>query len=301
MSEDLWPPLPLEAWKDTYATLHMWTQIAGKVALAQMPPINHGWGVALHATARGLSTRLLPHDERAFTIEFDFVDHRLVVRASDGDTRELALGPRSVADFYRDVMALLGDMSIAVSIWPMPVEIASPVRFDADTVHRTYDPEYANRLWRILTRVDRVFTRSRSAFTGKCSPVHFFWGSFDLAVTRFSGRRAPPRQGPAFMQEAYSHEVISHGFWPGTAPALPEPAFYAYAAPEPAGLKDAGVDPGEAFYHRDLGEFILPYEAVRTARSPEQAIAAFIDSTYDAAATLAGWDRAALERRSPTP
>ncbi len=297
MRDEDWPALPYESWKDTYATLHMWTQIVGKVALATAPPLNHSWGVALRVTARGLSTAMLPFDGRSFSIAFDFVEHRLIVQTSDGDLRTMALEPQSVAAFYAAVMAMLRDMGLPVKIWPMPVEIPSPVRFDEDVAHHAYDPGAANRFWRIVVSVERVFSAARCPFVGKCSPVHFFWGSFDLAVTRFSGRAAPPRDGPAFMQDAYSHEVISHGFWPGSAPVL-EPAFYAYAVPEPAGLKTARVGPAGAYYHQALGEFVLPYEAVRTARSPEAAITEFVDTTYDAAATLARWDRAALERGS---
>ncbi|HEX3702591.1 MAG TPA: DUF5996 family protein [Vicinamibacterales bacterium] len=295
MTDERWPALRYDGWKDTYATLQMWSQIVGKVALAQAPPINHSWAVALHVTARGLVTRNLPHGRRAFTMEFDFVDHQLVIRTSDGERQELPLRPITVADFYRDVMATLARMRLPVKIWPMPVEIPSPIRFDQDTVHHSYDPEMANRFWRILVQLERIFTQCRCGFVGKCSPAHFFWGGFDLAVTRFSGRPAPPREGPAFMSEAYSHEVISHGFWPGSGPLL-EPTFYAYAVPEPAGLKEARIRPEAAYYHRELNEFVLPYEAVRTAASPEQAIAAFMDSTYDSAGTLGGWDRASLDR-----
>ncbi len=295
MSDADWPELPYEAWRDTYATLHMWTQIVGKVALATAPPLNHGWGVSLHVTARGLTTAVLPYRGRGFTIAFDFIDHLLVVSRSDGRVETLPLVPTSVADFYRKLMRLLADMALDVRVWPMPVEIPSPIRFDHDTEHRSYDREYAHRCWRIVASIERVFTASRCAFVGKSSPAHFFWGAFDLAVTRFSGRPAPSREGPAFMREAYSHEVISHGFWPG-GPPLPEPAFYAYAVPEPAGLKDALVQPEAAYYHAELGEFVLPYEAVRTSASPEQAIRDFIETTYDRAATLAGWDRAALDR-----
>lgn len=297
-SRDLWPSLPYEAWKDTYATLHMWTQVVGKVALARSAPLNHSWAIALHLAPRGLATGMLPHGHRSFNIAFDFVDHELVIATSDGDRRTLPLAPRSVADFHQDVLTTLDRMGLPVRIWSVPVEIPSPVPFERDTVHHAYDPEYANRFWRLLVQVHRVFTASRSGFVGKCSPVHFFWGSFDLAVTRFSGRPAPPRDGPAFMRDAYSHEVISHGFWPGSAPVL-EPAFYAYAVPEPPGLKTARVQPEGAFYHPDLNEFVLPYEAVRGAASPDAAITAFLDSTYDRAATLAGWDRAALERPVP--
>ncbi|MGH9641825.1 MAG: DUF5996 family protein, partial [Terriglobales bacterium] len=225
----------------------------------------------------------------------DFIDHQLVIRASDGETRTLMLRPQTVADFYRELMRTLDSMGLPVTLWPMPVEVTSPIRFDLDTVHRSYDRLSANRCWRIFSQVARAFTLSQCEFIGKCSPVHFFWGSFDLAVTRFSGRPAPPREGPAFMREAYSQELISHGFWPGGGPLL-EPAFYSYAAPEPSGLKVARVRPEAGYYHHDLGEFILPYEDVRHAESPDQAILAFIASTYERAATLAGWDRQALER-----
>jgi hypothetical protein len=273
----------------------MWTQVVGKIALARAAPLNHSWAVAFHLTPRGFGTGILPHGPRSFTVGFDFIDHHLVIETSDGDRRSMALAPRSVADFYRDVMTTLDQMGLPVRIWSTPVEIPSPIPFERDTVHQSYDPDYAHRFWRLLVLVHRVFTASRGGFIGKCSPVHFFWGSFDLAVTRFSGRPAPPREGPAFMRDAYSHEVISHGFWPGSGPVL-EPAFYAYAVPEPEGLKTARVQPEGAVYHAELNEFILPYEAVRTAASPDAAIAAFIDSTYDRAATLGGWNRDALER-----
>jgi hypothetical protein len=295
MTEELWPPLPYDGWKDTYDTLHMWTQVVGKIAVAQAPPLNHSWGVSLRLTPRGLTTPNLPHDHRSFTMEFDFIDHQLVIRISDGQRRSVPLEPRSVAAFYHDLMSTLEAMGLPEKIWTMPVEISTPIRFEDDELHHAYDPEAANRFWRILGQVERVFASCRSGFVGKCSPIQFFWGAFDLAVTRFSGRPAPAREGPAFMREAYSHEVISHGFWPGSAPVL-EPAFYAYAVPEPEGLKTARVQPAAAFYHNELGEFILPYDAVRTAPSPEDAITAFIESTYSQAATLGGWDRAALER-----
>ena len=291
----VWPPLPYDAWKDTYATLHMWTQVVGKIALAHAAPLNHSWAIALLFNARGLRTRLLSHGRRSFTLAFDFLDHQLVVETLDGARRALPLAPRSVADFHHDLMTTLEAMGLPVRIWSMPVEVPDPVRFEQDTVHHSYDPEHVERWWRILVHVHQVFTACRCGFIGKCSPVHFFWGAFDLAVTRFSGRLAPPREGPAFMREAYSHEVISHGFWPGSAPVL-EPAFYAYAVPEPEGLKTATIQPDGAYYHPDLREFILPYEAVRTAASPEGAISAFVDSTYARAAELAGWDRRALER-----
>ena len=290
-----WPALPYHEWKDTYATLHLWSQVVGKIALALAPPLNHSWAVALRVTPRGLTTLPLPHGARTFTLQFDFVDHRLLIRASDGETRTLVLAPRSVADFYRELMATLDAMRLPVKIHPTSTELPEPIRLDRDTQHRAYDREYVDRLRRILVQVDRVFTASQCAFTGKSSPVNFFWGSFDLAVTRFSGRRAPPRDGPAFERDAYSHEVISHGFWPGSGPLL-EPAFYAYAAPEPAGLKEARVQPDAAYYHRELNEFILPYEAVRQADAPDDLIRAFIDSTYDRAADLAHWDRKALDR-----
>ena len=290
-----WPALPYDAWKDTYATLHLWSQAVGKIALAQAPPLNHCWGVALRVTPRGLTTRPLPHGKRTFTIQFDFIDHQLLLRASDGMTRTLALQPRSVADFYRALLDMLDGMGLPVKIHPTSTELPKPVRLDLDTQHHSYDREYVERLRRILVQVDRVFTDSQCAFVGKCSPVNFFWGSFDLAVTRFSGRPAPPRDGPAFQREAYSHEVISHGFWPGSGPVL-EPAFYAYAVPQPDGLKEARVLPEAAFYHRELGEFILPYEAVRQADTPDTPIHAFIGSTYARAAELAHWDRKVLER-----
>ena len=298
VSSERWPSLA-DGWKDTYATLHLWTQVVGKVALAQSPPLNHSWGVALQFTARGLITRPLPHRDRTFTIEFDFIDHALHIRASDGAARSLALAPRSVAAFYAEVMQALEAMHLHVRIWPVAVELPDPIRLDTDLVHASYDPDSANRLWRVFLSSERVMSAARAGFIGKASPVHFFWGSFDLAVTRFSGRPAPPREGPAFMREAYSHEVISHGFWPGSGP-VQEPAFYAYAAPAPAGFEAIAVRPAAAFYHRELAEFILPYEAVRTADDPDAALRAFIDSTYAGAATLARWDRQALERSAAT-
>jgi uncharacterized protein DUF5996 len=296
MSVDAWPALPYAEWKDTYATLHRWVQIVGKVALARSAPVNHSWGVALQITPRGLATRPLPHGARTFSIQFDFIDHQLAICASDGSNRTLPLAPQTVADFYRALMTALEAMGLGVRIWPVPVEIPEPpIRFEQDTVHASYDREYANRCWRILVQVERVLTSARCRFIGKTSPAHFFWGGFDLALTRFSGRPAPPREGPAFMREAYSHEVISHGFWPGSAPLL-EPAFYAYAVPEPGGLSDARVEPDAAYYHREMGEFILPYESVRAAADPAREVHRFVDSTYERAATLGDWDRDALER-----
>jgi len=264
MTENVWPPLPYDEWKDTYATLHMWSQIVGKVAVAQAPPINHSWGVSLRLNSRGLSTPNLPYDSRTFTIEFDFIDHQLVIRTSDGVRRTLPLESRSVAAFYQELMSTLRAMELPENIWTMPVEIPAPVPFDQDEMHHTYDPEAANRFWRILLQVERVFSACRSTFVGKCSPVQFFWGSFDLAVTRFSGRPAPAREGPAFMRDAYSHEVISHGFWPGSGPVL-QPSFYAYAVPEPAGLRDAAVEPAYACTARCA----YPYSRARSG-SPQQ-------------------------------
>jgi hypothetical protein len=278
----------------------MWTQMVGKIALALAAPLNHCWAVAMLVNAQGLSTRLLSHGRRSFTLSMNFLDHQLVIETLDGDRRALPLAPRSVADFYQELMTTLDAMGLPVRIWPMPVELASPIRFEHDTVHHSYDSKFVERWWKIQAQVHQVFTARRATFTGKCSPVHFFFGSFDLAVTRFSGRLAPPRDGPAFMRDAYSHEVISHGFWPGSSPLL-EPAFYAYAVPEPPGLIAADIYPEGAYYHPELREFILPYEAVRTAASPEAAIAAFVDTTYEQAATLAGWDRATLERAEPAP
>lgn len=292
---DAWPPLPYEAWRETYTTLHMWTQMVGKVALARGVPLNHGWGIAFLLTPRGLRTRLLSHESRTFSLTFDFVDHQLAIETSDGARRALPLAPRSVADFYRELTTTLDQMGLPVRIWSMPVELASPIRFELDTGHQSYDREYVERWWRIMGQVHQVFTECRRTFVGKCSPVHFFWGAFDIAVTRFSGRLAPPLEGPDFQRDAYSHEVISHGFWPGSGPLL-EPSFYAYAVPEPPGLKTALIQPEGAYYHDGLKEFILPYDVVRAAASPEAAIAAFVQTTYDHAAGLAGWDRAALER-----
>jgi hypothetical protein len=302
MQDETWPALPYESWKDTYATLHMWTQVVGKIALALAPPINHSWAIAMIVTPRGLSTHTLSFGARSLTFEFDFIEHQLLIRVSDSPTRMLALQSHTVAAFHRTLMDLLREIGVPVKIWPMPVEVPAPIRFTEDTVHHTYDPEAAHRFWHVVSQVARVLNDCRCTFVGKASPVHFFWGGFDLAATRFSGRPAPPREGPAFMREAYSHEVISHGFWPGGTtffgPTVNEPVLYAYAAPEPAGFKDARIQPAEAYYHRDLGEFLLPYEAVRTAADPEAAIRAFVNSTYEQAATLAGWNRAALERRA---
>ncbi|HXI31701.1 MAG TPA: DUF5996 family protein [Vicinamibacterales bacterium] len=295
-----WPPLPLAAWRDTYATLHMWTQIVGKVCLALTPRTNHFWNIAFQISARGLVTPILPAGTRTLTIAFDFVEHQLLICCADGGEERIALEPRTVAEFYRLFMDALHRLGVNVRIWPMPVEVPDPIRFDRDDTHRAYDPASVRAFWQILVAIKPILESFRAEFVGKCSPVHFFWGSFDVAVTRFSGRRAPERPGAdPITREAYSHEVISHGFWPGGG-ALAEPAFYAYAAPEPAGLKIAPVQPAAAYYSTDFNEFILPYEAVRTAPSPADALTAFLTSTYDAAAALAGWDRTSLERKAAT-
>jgi hypothetical protein len=274
----------------------MWMQIVGKICLAHTPIVNHFWNIAFQITPRGLSTLAMNVDHRSLTIAFDFIAHQLVFESSDGRIETVPLAPRSVADMYRLVMDTVRRMDIEARIWTMPVEVANPVRFENDVKHASYDRGSAEALWRILVATRPVFERFRSGFIGKCSPVHFFWGSFDLAVTRFSGRRAPDRPGAdSITRESYSHEVISHGFWPGGG-AVPEPVFYAYAAPEPPGFKTAAVKPEGAFYNGDLSEFILPYEAVRSAPSPAAALAAFLTSTYDAGADLAQWNRAELER-----
>lgn len=291
-----WPALPLDAWRDTYATLHMWTQIVGKLCLALTTRSNHFWNIAFHVTSRGLATPTLTVGGHSLTITFDFVVHQLIFQCSDGRTETIALEPRTVADFYARVMETLHRMGVDAKIWTMPVEIPDPIRFEADTIHRSYDRAQASAVWQAMVLMKPVFERFRCGFVGKCSPVHFFWGSFDLAVTRFSGRRAPPRPGAdAITVEAYSHEVVSHGFWPGSG-VIQEAAFYAYAAPEPAGFKAVVARPAAAYYSKELSEFILPYEAVRTAASPEQELTAFFESTYEPAARFASWNRADLER-----
>ena len=294
---EVWPSLPLQSWRDTAETLHLWTQIVGKIRLAQAPPINHWWQVPLYVTARGLTTSPMPHGDRSFQIDFDFIEHRLVILASDGGKRCLQLRPQSVADFHRELMATLEGMGLAVHIWVMPVELPSPVAFDHDHMHASYDRDAANRFWRIVLQAERVMTVFRSRFIGKVSPVHLFWGSFDLAVTRFSGRRAPPPEKPqdTITREAYSHEVSSGGFWPGSAD-YDAPAFYSYAFPEPPGFAETPVRPAAAFYHQGLGQFLLPYEAVRRSATPEADLLDFLQSTYAGAATLGKWDRGALER-----
>jgi len=296
---ECWPSLPLEAWKDTYATLHMWTQIVGKVRLRLTPVVNHWWNVPLYVTARGLSTSRIPYGERSFEIWFDFLRHQLVIETSDGLQKTLPLLPRSVADFYQEFMKALHSAGIDVKIWHMPVEIPNPIAFDQDRVHASYDAASVEKFWRILMSVDAVFNEFRSGFLGKCSPVHFFWGSFDLAVSRFSGRRAPERAGAdAITREAYSHEVSSVGFWPGGGD-IQDAAFYSYTSPEPQGFKEARVRPEAAFYHKQVGEFLLMYEDVRRANSPSAALFDFCRSTYEAGASLGNWDRKSLERAAP--
>ncbi len=290
-----WPELILEDWQDTLATVHMWTQIVGKIRLELTPLVNHWWNVPLYVSARGLTTSPMTYQERIFEIEFDFIDHKLRIECSDGAETALELHPQSVADFYQRLMATLHDLRIDVKIWRMPVEIPNPIPFDEDHTHKSYDAAYVNRFWHALVLIDDVFKDFRARFIGKVSPVHFWWGSFDHAVTRFSGRIAPPREGAdRITLEAYSHEVISHGFWPGGNGV--QAAFYSYTAPEPAGLSAQKIKPPKAFYSQDMKEFLLPYDAVRQSASPETALMDFCQSTYEAGANLAKWDRKALER-----
>ncbi|HVN93886.1 MAG TPA: DUF5996 family protein [Terracidiphilus sp.] len=293
---ECWPALPLESWEETRATLHMWTQIVGKVRMRLTPLVNHWWNVPLYVTSRGLTTSRIPYRDRAFELLFDFRAHELVLETSDGATLSMYLQPISVADFYREFMEMMHSAGIEVSIWRMPVEIPNPIPFDEDRKHAAYDAERVETFWRILLSVDEVLHVFRSRFIGKVSPVHFFWGSFDLAVTRFSGRRAPERPGAdSITREAYSHEVSSVGFWPGGG-GVNGPAFYSYAAPEPQGFREARVSPAAARYDTGLGEFLLMYDDVRGAASPSADLLAFCESTYDAAADLGQWDRKALER-----
>ena len=295
-----WPELKFAEWQDTLATLHMWTQVVGKIRLKQTPLVNHWWNVPLYVSARGLTTSAMPYEDRIFEIEFDFIQHQLLLKCSDGATTTLQLRPQSVADFYAEVMTALRNLSMEINIWTTPVEVPDPVPFTEDHEHKSYDAEYANRFWRALVAMDEVLKDFRARFIGKVSPVHFFWGSFDLAVTRFSGRPAPPREGAdVITREAYSHEVISHGWWPGNKDM--EAAFYSYTTPEPAGLADTvsqgKIRPGQTFYSSEMKEFFLMYDDVRRSVSPEQALMDFCQTTYEAGANLAGWDRAALERR----
>ena len=292
-----WPALPLAEWKDTYATLHMWTQVVGKIRLALSPPINHFWGPTFYVTARGLTCSPMPYRSGTVEINFNFIAHTLEIVTSLGETRSFRLVPRTVAEFYFELMSALHSLGIDAKVWTMPVEVPRPVRFNLDEAHSSYDSEYAHRFWQILVSVSTVLWEFRSGFIGKASPVHFFWGSFDLAATRFSGRPAPERPDADFItKEAYSHEVISHGFWPGDGEVIKDAAFYAYAAPEPAGFKDQRVIPSKAFYSGEKNEFFLMYDDVRLAHSPEQALMEFCHSTYEAGANLGHWDRANLER-----
>ena len=296
-----WPELPYAAWKDTRDTLHLWTQIVGKIRLMQTPWLNHSWHVVLYVTARGLTTSPMPYRERAFQIDFDFIDHVLLVRTSDGDLRRLLLAPMPVAQFHTELFAAMIELGLDVRITTMPCEIADSIPFDQDRTHAAYDRDYVTRFWRVLFSTHQVLTRFRTGFLGKASPVHFFWGSFDLAVTRFSGRPAPPHPGgvphlpDAVAREAYSHEVSSAGFWPGGGGPVEYAAFYSYAYPAPQGFASAAVRPEQAFFSRELGEFILPYDAVRNSPDPEGELMEFLQSTYEAAANLGHWDRAALE------
>jgi hypothetical protein len=299
---DYWPALPLEAWAATYATLHRWTQIVGKVRLAQSPWVNHCWQVTLYVTTSGLTTSPIPCGNRTFQIDFDFLQHRLMMQTSEGTSVSFALEAQSVAAFYKRLMQELAKLDLHVKIYPKPNEVEDTVRFDEDESHCSYDPEYANRFWRVMVQADRVFREFRARFIGKCSPIHFFWGAPDLAVTRFSGRVAPPHPGgvtnlPDWVtRDAYSHEVSSCGFWPGGGP-VPYAAFYSYAYPEPPDFAAAPIKPSAAFYSPELREFILPYDAVRQSSAPDSMLLEFLQATYEAAANLARWDRPALERR----
>lgn len=292
-----WPALPWDEWKETAATLHMWTQIVGKTRLALTPLQNHWWNVPLYVTARGLGTSAMPYNDDVLDIEFDFVAHELHFRLGSGRAVSVRLRAQTVADFYKEYLGCLASLGVQVKIDPMPCELAHPIRFDLDTEHKSYDPEYAERFWHVLVLTEKVFRQFGTGFLGKVSPVHFFWGSFDLAVTRFSGRPAPPRNDADRIQrEAYSHEVISAGFWPGNG-GYGAAAFYCYAAPVPEGLAEAKVRPAAAGWDKTLGEFIFRYEDVRAEASPEEALMEFLQSSYEAAANAAKWDRAALERR----
>jgi hypothetical protein len=305
ISADVWPELNYADWKETCATLHMWMQIVGKIRLTLTPWTNHSWHVTLYLTSRGLTTSPIPHGSDSFEIRFDFIDHQLRILKSDGGQRSIELKPRSVADFYKAIMVALNELGLPVKIDILPNEIPNPIPFDRDEQHRSYDPEYANRFWRVLVQADRVFKEFRSRFCGKCSPVHLFWGAPDLAVTRFSGRAAPKHPGgiphlpDAITREAYSQEVSSLGFWPG-ADAMPMAIFYSYAYPEPAGFSEAKVKPDAASYNAQFHEFVLPYDAVRTAKSPDDVLLEFAQSAYDAASQLGKWDRAALEEKKPS-
>ncbi|MGA7919144.1 MAG: DUF5996 family protein [Candidatus Acidiferrales bacterium] len=296
----LWPTLPLHSWSDTLTTLHMWTQIVGKVRLALTPYMNHWWEVPLYVTASGLTTSPIPYDSGIFEISFDFIDHKLDIATSNGQHRTVSLYHRTVAGFYREFMELLHSLHIQVKIWPVPVEIQNPIRFDLDVTHRTYDPACASRFWRILATLDPIFKEFRGRFIGKASPVHFFWGSFDLAVTRFSGRPAPERpDADKITKEAYSHEVSSVGWWPGGG-EVRSPMFYSYAAPEPSGFQDHRIAPATAFYSAQMKEYFLSYDNVRSAPDPKTTLLDFCQSTYEAAAIAGKWDRESLEHHVST-
>lgn len=302
-SGEQWPSLSFNSWQPTYETLHMWFQIVGKIRLVQSPWINHSWHTTFYLSSRGMTTSPIPAQGESFQIDFDFIDHRLIISKSDGQVKTLALRDQSVAEFYQDLFETLAAMQLNISINTLPNEVADPIPFEQDTRHCHYNPDDAHRCWRVLLGVDQVFKQFRSRFRGKCSPVHFFWGSFDLAVTRFSGRPAPRHPGgiphlpDAVAQEAYSHEVSSCGFWPGSA-QMPEPVFYSYAYPEPEGFATADVLPELASYNSSLGEFILPYEELRKSGELEALLLEFLQSTYETAANLAQWDRQLLERPS---
>lgn len=301
VSPDVWPKLPCTEWVDTIATLHMWTQIVGKIRLTLSPWLNQSWHVSSYVTARGMTTSAIPYEGRLFQIEFDFINHALNIEVSDGQMRTLPLEPKTVADFYKDLIASLDSLGIRVQIHASPNEVEEAIPFAEDTVHKAYDRQQANLLWQALVQSARVFGQFRARFIGKCSPVQFFWGSFDLAVTRFSGRPAPAHPGGSpncpnwVMTEAYSEEVSSVGFWPGNAEA-PDPIFYSYIYPTPEDFADSPIRPDTAFWLADLGEFVLPYEAVRTSDDPDATLTDFLQSTYEAAARVAGWDRGRHER-----
>jgi hypothetical protein len=299
-NSDIWPELPLAEWKDTYDTLHRWLQIAGKIRLALEPLVNHWWNTTLYVNSKGLTTSAMSYNDITFQMDFDFINHVLLIQTTEGVTKTITLRPRSVADFYQETLSILGNLEIYVPIWTTPVEVQDRTPFEEDHKHASYDPKYVKRLWRILTQTNRVLTEFRSHFIGKVSPVHFFWGAFDMAVTRFSGRTAPMHPGAANLArfvaiEAYSHEVSSCGFWPGGG-QIDKPVFYAYAYPEPASFREYPIKPSQAFYNTEMNEFLLPYDVVRTAKVPDSVLNEFLQSTYEAAANLAKWDRQALER-----
>ena len=305
-NHEIWPELPLAEWQETCATLHLWTQIVGKIRLTKSPWVNHSWHVAHYLTPSGLTTSPIVEGNRQFQIDFDFINHRLLVISSDGRHAEFNLSPMTVADFFSSLREMLSKMDISVEIDELPNEVVDPIRFSEDTKHKAYDAEYANRFWRILLQSDRIFKAFRARFTGKCSPVHFFWGSFDLAVTRFSGREAPEHPGgiphlpDAVTREAYCREVSSAGFWPGGG-GIDYPAFYSYAYPAPDGFSKSVIAPSAGFFDTNLGEFVLPYDDVRTSDDPDGTVLTFLQSTYEAAADLAMWDRAMLEREPIAP